>query len=291
MPGQAALSNGITTARLIADAGAQCARDCCCCRVPATSAGGGNVPVLSGQRHRSSGRSSAEGDPRRRLSTDEAVAAANAAAAAGGRPRMRPGASGELSSQVGTPAGGLQLAVLSCLVDTLQQLKRGQAVPKQELDMLSVVLHDAWYRSLQPEYVTLRSVTVQSHPSGHTSGPPASPRAAQLLQGDSTPRTEGGAESLGPAVRVLLPGKQSLTRGELAAATNALQVRTAAFPFVHFSPEAAGLAATPPIDADRCFLLRALLSTGSWLNDQNLQFEAGLLQIQRPVSLQPCYCH
>jgi hypothetical protein len=83
-----------------------------CCRVPATSAGGGNVPVLSGQRHRSSGRSSGEGDPRRRFSTDEAVAAANAAAAAGGRSRMRPGASGELSSQVGPPAGSLQLAVL-----------------------------------------------------------------------------------------------------------------------------------------------------------------------------------
>ena len=216
---------------LFANPGAQRARRCCCCRVPATSAGGGNVPVLSGQRHRSSGRSSAEGDPRRRLSTDEAVAAAHAAAAAGGRSRMRPGASGELSSQVGPPAGGLQLAVLSCcLVDTLQQLRSGQAAPKQELDMLSVILHEAWYRSLQPEYVTLRSVTVQSHPSGQTSGPSASPRAAQLLQGDSTPRTEGGAESLGPAVRVLLPGKQSLTRGELAAATNALQVRTARLP-------------------------------------------------------------
>ena len=76
--------------------------------MPATSAGGGNVPVLSGQRRRSSQRLSAEGDPRRRLSTDEA----NAAAAAGGRSRMRPGASGELSSQVCKPADGVRLGLL-----------------------------------------------------------------------------------------------------------------------------------------------------------------------------------
>ena len=141
----------------------------------------------------------------------------------------------------------------------------------------------------QNKCMTLRSVTVQSHPSGQTSGPLASPRASQLLQGGAgassqdTPRTDGAAESLGPAVRVLLPGKQSLTRGELAAATNALQVQTAAASyFLHpcllwqlaqlWRPPAGGRPAVdvPPLEHAPCcqkMPLQASLLRGVWAAD------------------------
>ena len=63
--------------------------------------------------------------------------------------------------------------------------------------------------------------------------PRATPAAA-AAPADTAPLLSGGGgaaeaaeDELGPAVRVLLPGKQSLTRGELAAVTNGLRrVRT-----------------------------------------------------------------
>jgi len=89
----------------------------------------------------------------------------------------------------------------------------------------------------------LRYAAPQLQPGGAPAAPPPPADRQQLLPGGgangaswrgggttSEPPSPAGRdgeqeEELGPAVRVLLPGKQSLTRSELAAATTTLRVR------------------------------------------------------------------